>query len=98
MRIGCTIRDSDPARSSIGLRGQKPWPCLAQRREHEQQTLTDPTPFNGICCWICRGGPARLRERLKSRQPLQPMAEPTPADDLAQLLAAVLAYRPQPWA
>ena len=26
------------------------------------------------------------------------MAEPTPADDLAQLLAAVLAYRPQPWA
>jgi hypothetical protein len=22
----------------------------------------------------------------------------TPADDLAQLLAAVLAYRPQPWA
>ena len=23
---------------------------------------------------------------------------PTPADDLAQLLAAVLAYRPQPWA
>lgn len=41
--------------------------------------------------------PVRLGEPYSSTPtPAPPM--PTPADDLAQLLAAVLAYRPQPWA
>jgi len=42
------------------------------------------------------------RARRRALGPLQLAAAappmPTPADDLAQLLAAVLAYRPQPWA
>jgi hypothetical protein len=41
--------------------------------------------------------PVRLGEPCSSTPaPAPPM--PTPADDLAQLLAAVLTYRPQPWA
>jgi hypothetical protein len=41
--------------------------------------------------------PVRLGEPCSSTPtPAPPM--PTPADDLAQLMAAVLAYRTQPWA
>ena len=40
--------------------------------------------------------PVRLGEPCSTPTPAPPM--PTPADDLAQLLAAVRAYRPQPWA
>ena len=43
------------------------------------------------------GEAVRLGEPCSSTPtPAPPM--PTPADDLAQLLAAVLAYRPQSWA
>jgi hypothetical protein len=41
--------------------------------------------------------PVRMREPCSSTPAAAPPM-PTPADDLAQLLAAVLAYRPQPWA
>ena len=41
--------------------------------------------------------PVRLGEPC-SNTPTPAPAMPTPADPLAQLLAAVLAYRPQPWA
>jgi hypothetical protein len=41
--------------------------------------------------------PVRLGEPCSSTPAASP-AMPTPADDLAQLLAAVRAYRPQPWA
>ena len=59
MRIGCTVRDSDPLRSNVGLCGQKPWLCLAQRREHEQRALTHTTPSN--VPWACFSWPPRRR-------------------------------------
>ena len=49
----------------------------------------------GLLQLAAAAAPVRLREPFSSTPtPAPPM--PTPADDLAQLLAAVLAYRPQP--
>jgi hypothetical protein len=42
------------------------------------------------------GEPVRLGEPCSST-PAAASPMPTPADDLADLLAAVRAYRPQPW-
>jgi hypothetical protein len=47
--------------------------------------------------FLLLSGPVRLGEHCSSTPtPAPPM--PTPADDLAQMMAAVLVYRPQPWA
>jgi hypothetical protein len=46
----------------------------------------------------CRRGPACPSVGTLQQHPTPAPPMPTPADDLAQLLAAVLDYRPQPWA
>ncbi len=49
----------------------------------------------GVLLVAAAAPPGRLGEPCSSTPTLAPPM-PTPADDLAQLLAAVLAYRPQP--
>jgi hypothetical protein len=94
--------DPTPASWADPFRLEPPTPAPIRqqlRRMVAAQLLADRARRRalGLLQLAAAAPPVRLREPCNSTPtPAPPM--PTPADDLAPLLAAGLAYRPQPWA